>query len=388
MKNTQTQLHIKFTSQVVAQDILHHSEAQFRQLAENIPEVFWIQDFQTCEIIYISPAYEQVWQRSCDSLYTNPTSWLDAVYPEDKNRVVFTLENNEYSAYQNEYRIVQPDGSVRWIWETSFPIYDCWGEVHRRVRIARDLTECKQAAETRMALEKEKELNKLKSQFITIASHEFRTPLTTILLSCEFLENYGDQLSREKKQRHFDKIKSSVKYLNQVLEDVLIIGKAESGKLKFEPAPLDLIGLCLDLVEQLQHSAGEKYQLKFAEKCVYGCKRDELPVMDEKLLRHIFTNLLSNAIKYSPQGGQIQFELTCDRERAIFQIRDEGIGIPQEDIDKIFTPFFRCSNTHNLPGTGLGLTIVKNAVELHKGEITLESQVDIGTTFTVILPLI
>jgi signal transduction histidine kinase len=221
----------------------------------------------------------------------------------------------------------------------------------------------------------------------SLCFHEFRTPLTTILLSCEFLENYGDQLSSEKKQRHFDKIKSSVKYLNQVLEDVLIIGKAEAGELKFQPVPLDVISLCLDLVEQIQLSAGEKYQLKFVEQCVYGCKRNELPVMDEKLLRHIVTNLLSNAIKYSPQGGKIQFQLTCDPKRAIFQIQDEGIGIPEEEIDKIFTPFFRCSNTHNLPGTGLGLTIVKNAVELHKGEITLESQVGIGTTFTVTLPL-
>lgn len=241
-------------------------------------------------------------------------------------------------------------------------------------------------AQLQLALEKEREINELKSRFIAIASHEFRTPLTTIVLSCDLLQNHGDKFTQEKKHQHFNKIKSSVKHLTQVLEDVLIIG-TEAGKLKFDPAPLDLISFCLDLLEQLQLSAGKQHQLNFVEQCFYGCKTQDLPVMDEKLLRHIFTNLLSNAIKYSPKGGNIQFDLICDEKSAIFRIQDEGIGIPEQDLAKLFTSFFRCSNTGNLPGTGLGLAIVKNAVELHLGQITVESEVDVGTTFTVILPL-
>lgn len=387
LKATNTQLQIELTSKLVAQEMLCQSEENFRQLAENIQEVFWIKDFKSNKIIYISPAYEQIWQRSCESLYTNPKSWLDAIHPEDKERIITAIKQHTYSAYQEEYRIVQPNGSVRWIWESSFPIQNKQGEVYRRVGIAQDITERKQVEETRLALEKEREISRLKSNFIAIASHEFRTPLTTILLSCEFLQNYGDHLPEEKKQRHFDKIKTSVKYLNQILEDVLIIGKSEAGKLTFEPTTIDLISFCLDLVEQLQLNAGEKYYLNFVEQCVYGCKREELPVMDEKLLRHILTNLLSNAIKYSPQGGTIQFELICDHTNAIFRIQDEGIGIPEEEKEKLFTSFFRCSNTGYLPGTGLGLTIVKNAVELHNGHIAVESQVGVGTTVTVTLPL-
>jgi signal transduction histidine kinase len=248
-------------------------------------------------------------------------------------------------------------------------------------------TERNQLLETNLALEKEKEINKLKSQFISIASHEFRAPLTSILLSCHLLQNHNDTLSPESKQQHFNKIKSNVKHLNQILEDVLIIGKAEAGKLEFQPAPLDLTSFCIDLVKQIQISAGEHYHINFIEQRLYDSKTENLPLMDEKLLLHILTNLLTNAINYSPKGGEIRFELTYDQKSAIFRIQDKGIGIPEEDKANLFNSFFRCSNTSQISGTGLGLTIVKNAVELHRGQISVESELGVGTTFTVILPL-
>ena len=256
-----------------------------------------------------------------------------------------------------------------------------------RQLIAQHITKCKQVEETRLALEKEREISELKSRFIAIASHEFRTPLTSILLCCEFLSSHHHKLAEETKQRHFQQIKSSVKHLNQVLEDVLIVGRVQAGKLQFNPAPLPLVNFCFDVVEQLQFSAGDRYNLNFVSQCSYNVTTKNLPLMDEKLLRHILTNLLSNAIKYSPQGGNIQFNLICDDDSVIFRIQDQGIGIPKEEQAELFTSFFRCSNIGKLPGTGLGLTIVKNAVELHGGQINVESEVDIGTTFTVILPL-
>ncbi len=245
----------------------------------------------------------------------------------------------------------------------------------------------KQLEDTRLALEKEREMSELKSQFIAIACHEFRSPLTTILLSCDFLRNHSDKISEEKKQRLFNQMKSSIKHLNQVLEDVLLISRSQVRKLQFNPTPLNLTNFCLDLVEQLRLSADEQHHLNFISQCAYDSYADDLPLVDEKLLRQILTNLLSNAIKYSPQGGNIQFNLICDRNSVIFCIKDEGIGIPQEDKANIFTSFFRCSNTGKLPGSGLGLTVVKNAVELHGGHMTVESEVGLGTTFTVILPL-
>lgn len=237
--------------------------------------------------------------------------------------------------------------------------------------------------ETRLALEKERETSELKSRFIAIASHEFRTPLTSILLSCDTLRLYSHKLTEEKKHKLFAQIQSSVKHLNQVVEDVLHIGKAQAGKLQFNPVPLHLPNFCTELVEQLQLCAGENYQLNFVS---HSYQTPHLPLIDEKLLRQILTNLLTNAIKYSPQGGKIQFDLMCNNNNIIFCIQDQGIGIPKEDQTQLFTSFFRCSNS-NLPGTGLGLTIVKGAVELHGGQITVESEEGQGTTFTVILPL-
>jgi signal transduction histidine kinase len=247
--------------------------------------------------------------------------------------------------------------------------------------------ERKEAAETRLALEKEREINELKSRFIAVTSHEFRTPLTSILLCCEFLRDHNHKLSEDTKQRYFELIKSSVKHLDQIIEDVLLINRAQAGKVEFNPIPLDLVKFCFNLVEQLQIVAGEHYNIVFTSHCSYNCKANRLPSMDEKLLRYILTNLLSNAIKYSPQGGNILFDLVCDLESVTFQIQDQGIGIPKEEQPMLFTSFFRCSNIGNLPGTGLGLTIVKNAVELHGGQISVESEVGLGTTFTVILPL-
>ncbi|MBO3461957.1 MAG: HAMP domain-containing histidine kinase [Aetokthonos hydrillicola CCALA 1050] len=245
----------------------------------------------------------------------------------------------------------------------------------------------KQVEETRLALEREREVSELKSRFIAIACHEFRTPLTSILLSCEFLKNHQHKLTEDARLRYFRQIKSSVKNMNQILEDVLIAGSVQAGKLQFKPAPLALVNFCFDLVEQIQLSAGDRYTIHFISQCSYNSTIKDRPLMDENLLRHILTNLLSNAIKYSPEGGDIHFNLICDQESVILRIQDHGIGIPEEEQGELFTSFFRCSNTGKLPGTGLGLTIVKNAVELHGGQITVESGVGLGTTFTVILPI-
>jgi signal transduction histidine kinase len=170
--------------------------------------------------------------------------------------------------------------------------------------------------------------------------------------------------------------------MTQLLEDVLTIGKAEAGKLKFTPSPMDLVAFCRDLVESLQMSAREQHQINFV---AVGDGSDAQ--MDEKLLAHVLTNLLSNAVKYSPDGGMVQFDLICEYSWAIFRIQDSGIGIPPDDLERLFESFRRASNVGAIPGTGLGLAIVKKCVDLHGGQITVESEVGAGTTFTVTLPL-
>jgi len=236
--------------------------------------------------------------------------------------------------------------------------------------------------ELRNALAKEKELGEFKSNIISVVSHEYRTPLATILSSTELLENYSHQWTQEKKQRHFQRIQSSVHHLTQLVSDVLLISKAEVGKLEFNPSWLDLVTFCRELVEELQLTTKSEHSISFNSQ---GSCREAY--LDEKLLRQFLTNLLSNAIKYSPKGGTIQFDLVCDRDRATFCIRDQGIGIPPEDQAQLFDAFHRSSNVGTISGTGLGLTIAKKCVDIHKGQIAVESEVGVGTTFTVTLPL-
>jgi predicted ATPase/signal transduction histidine kinase/tRNA A-37 threonylcarbamoyl transferase component Bud32 len=238
------------------------------------------------------------------------------------------------------------------------------------------------AEEMRKVLEKERELNELKSRFISMASHELRTPLTTILSSNELLKDYSHKWSEEKKRVHFERIHSAVRRMNNLMEDILTLGKAEARKIEFEPVPIDLIQFCRGLIEEIQLiSDPNKYQISFT---VQG--ESFAACMDEKLLRHILTNLLTNAVKYSPAGGTVRFHLILKIGEAIFQIQDQGIGIPVEDQKHLFESFHRANNVGGIPGTGLGLAIVKKSVDLHHGKITVDSEIGVGTTFTVTIP--
>lgn len=248
--------------------------------------------------------------------------------------------------------------------------------------IVRDITKRKQAErDIRDALEQQKELSELRSRFVTMASHDFRTPLTTILSSTELLEHYNHKFTEEKKLNHLRRIRTSVHHMTSLLNDVLLISKAEAGKLEFKPTLLNLEQFCLDLVEEIQLSASDR-QIIFR---VQGESIDAY--MDEKLLRHIFSNLLSNAVKYSSPGGTVLFELIYQQKEVILCIQDEGIGIPPTDQTQLFNSFHRASNVGAIAGTGLGLAIVKKSVDLHGGQIIFASAVGVGTTFRVTLPI-
>jgi PAS domain S-box-containing protein len=251
------------------------------------------------------------------------------------------------------------------------------------VYIGRDIRDRKRVeAQMMKALERERELRELKSDFVSMASHEFRTPLTAIFSSSELLKHYGDIWTEEKKLKHYHRIESAVKRMTGMLDDVLIYSKAEAGKLEFNPKPIVLKNLCSNLVEELQLGIGEKHQinLSYSEPYKPCC-------MDEKLLLHILTNLLSNAIKYSPSHTTVLFSCYTEQEQVIFEVKDEGIGIPPEDQKRLFASFHRAKNVGDIPGTGLGLAIVQKSVELHGGRIRVNSEVGAGTTFRVTLPL-
>lgn len=225
-----------------------------------------------------------------------------------------------------------------------------------------------------------------KSQYVSIASHEFRNPISVIKSSAEMLQIYGERWGEEKRRKHLKWIQLAADSINRLLEDILALEKTESGKLTANLQRLEVASLCRNLVEVMQFSAGENYTLTFT--CQDEHTNSIAALLDEQLLWHILNNLLSNAIKYSPKGGHISLTLSCQDEQLCFQVQDPGIGISANDQKFLFEPFFRGKNVGNITGTGLGLTIVKRSVELQGGQIAVESEVGRGTTFTVQLPLI
>ncbi len=310
--------------------------------------------------------------------------WVKHIHPEDVS-LVFANANKQLQQgkYQNEYRFLHQDGTYRWVYDKGKVVQDDTGNPLEIVGYWADITDRKRLEqELRLALNKEKQLNKLKSSFVSMTSHEFRTPLSTILSSAELLEYYRHKWTEEKQLTHLNRIQTSVQHMTEMLNDVLVIGKAEMGKLDVNPAPLDLVQYCYSVVEELE------LNIKTYHGIIFCCEYESIQCcMDEKLLRHILINLLSNAIKYSLSNSTIRFTLRCEEGEAILEIQDHGIGIPSEDLSCLFESFYRAHNVGNIPGTGLGLAIVKKCVDIQKGKITVKSDIGLGTTFIVTLPL-
>jgi len=235
--------------------------------------------------------------------------------------------------------------------------------------------------EVRKALQKEKELNILKSSLVNTVSHEYRTPLTNILLGVQLLKKYHGELDSKLQMCCLNHIENSSKHLVQLVDNMLLVNKAESDKFQLHRTPLNLVAFTEQLVEDLKLVRGSYHTINFIHHC--PCAEAYL---DSTLLRQILTNLLSNAIKYSPDGGEINLELLRDDNVALFKIKDQGIGIPEQDKQKLFESFQRGSNAGTIRGNGLGLAIVKQSVELHGGEIWFDSIVGNGTTFYIKLP--
>jgi PAS domain S-box-containing protein len=362
---------------------LRQAEHKYRDIFQNATEGI----FQTTpdgRYLSANPALARIYGYVCpQELIANLTNIAHQLYVDPNRRSEFIcLMQKDKLVSEFKSQVYRQDGRRIWISENARAVYDSKNILLYYEGFVEDITERKQAEEDiRNALEKEKELNELKSHFVTMTSHEFRTPLATILSSADLLQKYSHRLREEQKFTHLQQIQTTVKHMTQLLNDVLLIGKAEAGKLECNPAPLDLVGFCQVLVEDLRlindrHTIALVNQGESTNACI-----------DEKLLRHILSNLLSNAIKYSPQGGPIHFEVICQLEEVIFHIQDEGIGISAADQAQLFDSFYRASNVGTISGTGLGLAIVKKSVDLQGGKIAMHSEVGVGTTFTVTLPL-
>jgi len=237
-------------------------------------------------------------------------------------------------------------------------------------------------SEVQRALAQEKELGELKSRFVAMVSHEFRTPLGIIMSSAEILDAYLERLSSDERKSNIRDITDATRHMSHMMEEVLLLGRVEAGKMTCRPGPLDLAVFGRRLVDEVTSATNGRCPIQFT--AASGLREAQA---DESLLRHIFTNLLSNASKYSPPGSLVEFRVAAHDHLAAFTVRDCGIGIPEADARLLFQAFHRGRNVGDTPGTGLGMTVVKRCVELHGGKVAFDTKEGSGTTFVVALPL-
>ncbi|MEH2160204.1 MAG: ATP-binding protein [Nostoc sp.] len=384
LQEAQSQL-IQTEIKLAKTEILQQSEERFRSLLQNASNIIATLE-SGGRVVYVSPSLTNI-------LGYQPEGWIaknlpELVHPED----ALSAEALLCRAFDNpsqktivEFRLHHADGSWHDFEAIAKNLLD-EPNIAGIVITCRDITERKQAeSDVRKALEKERELNELKSRFISMASHEFRTPLAIVSSSVGILEEYGHRLNPDQSQKQFKHVQKSINHITQLLDDVLMINRVEAGTVEFMPTPINVMQFCHDLVEEIQLST-PRHQITLFITDERNAASNSHVQLDKKLLQSILTNLLSNAVKYSFAGSTIHFNLICQNQETIFKIQDRGIGIPDDDRDHLFKPFHRAKNVGNIPGTGLGLSIVKRCIDLHGGEIKVDSQVNMGTIFTVIIP--
>lgn len=360
---------------------LKQSEERFRSAFRASPAMMTITRLVDGRFVAANDAFYQLSGYREEEIIGRPARELN-LYAEDAERVALVRQLRAHGvARDQEVRLRTRDGRVLTMLLTG-EVLEMDGEPHTLI-VAVDITARQQAEqETRRALETERELGELKSRFVSLVSHEFRTPLGITMSAVELLRNYADRLPADKHHELLNDIHSSTLRMSGLMEQVLLLGRVEAGKLRFQAAPVELPVLGGKLVDEMYSATQRKCSVRFQPGDDLSGARG-----DEGLMRHIFTNLLSNAVKYSPEGATVDFVIQRDGRDAVFTVRDHGIGIPSADQARLFEAFHRAANVGQTPGTGLGLLIVKRCVELHGGSLAVESEEGRGTTFTVRLPL-
>lgn len=258
------------------------------------------------------------------------------------------------------------------------------GKVEERTLILKEALQRLEESQQELseALNKEKQLNEIKTRFVSMASHEFRTPLSTILSSATLGSKYPSAEEFDKREKHIRRIRDSVTHMNELLEDFLSLGKLEEGKVSITISAFSVRDFAEDVVDEM------KAQLKKGQEIILSVNGTQTFSTDKRMLKNILLNMLSNAIKFSPEDKRIQLGVSASGELLNIAVKDEGLGIPEEDQPHLFSTFFRAKNVSNIQGTGLGLPIVKRYVNLLQGTITLHSKLGEGTAITVELPFL
>ena len=410
-----------------AEKSLRESEERFHQLADNLEEIFWMTSIDGGEIIYVSPAYETIFQRKSADLYKNPKIWLSFILPEDQSKVkaVFNEESLVRGLFDVEYRVKRPDNSIRWIHAKGFPIKNALGENYRIAGIATDITQKKlteialktsqaelekrveertsdlvkinaalkkdvtQRKETeallRKAQEEAEKASRAKSEFLSHMSHELRTPLNAILGFAQLLELNKKEHLDSKEKDNVGQIQTAGNHLLELINEVLDLTQIETGSLKILNENTDVSRLLKKLLPVVEPMANKR---KIKIRNLISEASPLYVFADPTRLKQALINLVSNAIKYNREGGEVflESEIT-DNNRVKIHIIDTGPGIEADKQKLLFEPFERLgAENSGIEGTGIGLTITKKLMDLMDGTISLESEKGKGSRFTIELP--
>lgn len=374
------------TGQVDAEAKLRESEEQYRLISENSNDLIGIHNLEK-EFLYVSPSCKQVLGYEQSELFGRRPHDVfvkrDEAGDKAESEGNLVIETKKERRYLNT--VITKSGEEKQLEVWLKPVFKA-GELVGLQSASRDVTEReKLMRELKQSLDKERELNELREKFVSIASHQFRTPLTVIQSGVEIMDMYLDDLPKEKQQKfqnQFSRIQEEVSRLEHLMNDVLLLGRANAARTPFNPAKKSLTGFC-------KHILDNKYNNRYSagRQVLLYVRGREVPVnFDEKLLGHAIENIISNAYKYSFENN-ILLDIIFEKTTVTINITDHGLGIPEEDIKNLFQPFFRATNTTEIDGTGLGLSIVKEFVEKHGGKIFLSSKLNKGTTVSVILPI-
>ena len=373
------------TERQKAEIAFRESEARWNFALEGSGDGVWDWNTQTNEVFF-SRQWKAMLGYSNEEIGTGLEEWSNRVHPDDMPLVTLDLNrhfNGETEIYNNEHRALCKNGTYKWILDRGKVVSRLPdGKPLRVIGTHSDITSAKQIEETlRLAISKEKELNELKSRFVSMASHEFRTPLATILMMGDSLLAYWKRLDEDQINAKLTNIKDQVQHLTKVVTDVMQVSKIQEGKLIFNPQMIDFTELCRNVIRDFNLDKLLK------EKVQFECEYESLIIaLDSTLMVQVLNNLISNAIKYSMPNPVVSVKLYEQNSEILLSIKDNGIGIPEVDQKYLFQPFYRAGNAKKINGNGLGLNIVKESVRLHNGEITFESILGEGATFMVHLP--
>ena len=371
------------TDRKETEEALRERNEIFRQLAGHINQAIWLRNAADDAMIYMSPAYQTITGRTVESVLESPGALLEIIHPEDMDRVKQARRFHPKESFEIEYRIVRPDGLIRWIRARNFPIFDASGIAYRIAGVSEDITIRKEAEARQLELQVERERVELLKRFITGASHDFSTPLTIMSTGLYLL---GKAKDAETQQRELDKITEQVQRIQRLVENLFTLSRLDvssAAEFKFERCDLNTLvrAVCEEQTPLVEHRR-DQLILKLA---------DQLPPIfaDAEEISLAIHHILANAINYSPDSGNITVSTRQqDASSVLLTIQDNGIGISDSDLPHIFERFYRADPARNINngGLGLGLSIAQRIVDAHHGSINVQSVPGKGSTFSIVLP--